>query len=131
MGDISRVAGVGLNVSDLERSAAFYTACLGLKEIMRVPPGGPTREIVLSLSGAIGETLVVLAKLDEAPLGAGRGGFGRVIMNASDAAAVAARVRAAGFDVEQMEGPAAGPVVFFARDPDGYQVELYQTPQQA
>lgn len=128
---VSRVAGVGLNVTDLERSAAFYTGCLGLKEVMRVPPGGPTREIVLSLSGTVDGTLVVLAKLDDAPLGAGRGGFGRVIMNASDAAAVAARARAAGFDVEQMEAPADGPIVFLAQDPDGYQVELYQAPQQA
>ena len=126
-GNVIRVAGVGLNVSDLNRSADFYTKLLGLKEIMRVPPSEATREIVLSLSGDIADTLVVLAKLDEEPLDSGRATFGRVIMNTDDAVEVAARVQAAGYAVERLAGSGPeGPIVYFVRDPDGYQVELFQ-----
>lgn len=36
----NRVAGLGIHVSDLERSKRFYTDALGLKVDARVPPQG-------------------------------------------------------------------------------------------
>jgi catechol 2,3-dioxygenase-like lactoylglutathione lyase family enzyme len=122
-----RIKGVGINVSDLDRSVMFYTQAIGLKEIMRVPVDGPTREIVLSDSGNIEDAIVVLAKLDAHPLVSGREGFGRIILNVADANALAKRITAAGHKATLLHIPEpGGPRVYFAEDPDGYLVELYQ-----
>ena len=98
-GSVVRVAGVGINVADLDRSARFYTEVLGLKEIMRVPSAEHPVEVVLSLTGQLTDTLVVLAKLNDEPLAAGRADFGRIIMNVNDARAVIARAAHAGAKV--------------------------------
>jgi catechol 2,3-dioxygenase-like lactoylglutathione lyase family enzyme len=123
-----RIGGVGLNVSDMQRSERFYTAIVGLKVAIRVPAEGPPKEIALSVSGDVagGDPFVVLADLGQ-PLKDGRTGFGRVIINTTDAAAVARRASDAGFAARSFgqPGPDSRPV-FFLIDPDGYQVELYQ-----
>ncbi len=124
-----RVSGVGLNVTNIERSAKFYTEIIGLKTVMRVPMQGETRELVLSASGKIGdEAIVVLAKLDNTPLKAGRQGFGRVITNPPDTMAIVRRAQAAGYKAHVHSTGAGGPVVAMVEDPDGYLVELYQRP---
>lgn len=127
-----RVGGVGLNVADIERSAKFYTGILGLKVAMRVPAQGPTRELVLSASGKVGEdTMVVLAKLDDKPLTPGRQGYGRIITNPDDAMAIVRRAEAAGHKAHIHPTGPGGPIVAMIEDPDGYLVELYQRPPAA
>ena len=122
-----RLAGVGINVSDIERSARFYTEVIGLRRAMRAPATGEMRELVLTANGQMGGTILVLAKLDGQPLTPGREGFGRVITNPPDVEAVARRAEAAGFKVTRLPHQPGGPVVAFVEDPDGYRVELYQT----
>ncbi len=125
-----RLTGVGINVSDIARSEKFYTEVLGLKVAMRQPAQGETRELVLSDSGDLKSTLLVLAKLDDKPLAAGRTEYGRVILNPADAASIAKRAEKAGFKPKKLEIPGGGPgpIVYFLEDPDGYHVELYQPP---
>ena len=120
-----RVGGVALNAADMARSEAFYTEVIGLKIAIRVPQDGPPMEIALCVSGSLtgGDPFVVLASLGE-PLKAGREGFGRVIINTTDAEAVARRATDAGYTAEA-HGSAGRPV-YFISDPDGYRVELYQ-----
>jgi catechol 2,3-dioxygenase-like lactoylglutathione lyase family enzyme len=127
-GPLIKMGGVGLNVADMQRAEAFYTDVVGLKVAIRVPEQGPPMEIALSVSGSLtgGDPFVVLANLGK-PLTPGREGFGRVIINTTDAEAIARRATEAGFAAESLSqpGPNSRPV-YFLTDPDGYQVELYQ-----
>lgn len=117
-----RVSGLGIRVSDLERSKAFYTDVLGLKVGARVPAKGEAHEYLLGVSGDIrADTLVVIREGDVAP---GATEFGNIVIVVPDGRAMAERVVAAGYKT-------ARPIVDgtnFVRDPDGYMIELYQRP---
>ncbi|MDB6062582.1 MAG: hypothetical protein JWM78_2685 [Verrucomicrobiaceae bacterium] len=127
-----KMGGVGLNVADMQRSEKFYVEIVGLKVAIRMPFDGPPIEIALSVSGDLmgGDPFVVLANLGETP-NAGCAGFGRVIINTTDAAAIARRATDAGFAARSFSAPGLeGRPVFFLTDPDGYQIELYQASEQ-
>jgi catechol 2,3-dioxygenase-like lactoylglutathione lyase family enzyme len=117
-----RMSGVGLNVSDLEKSKAFYTDVLGYKVASRVPAQGPAQEYLLGLTGQVREdTLVVLRKGEVKP---DSKTFGRIVLVVPNGRKMAERVRASGV-------PQDRPLVDgtnFVRDPDGYMIELYQRP---
>lgn len=119
---IVRVAGVGLRVSDLERSKRFYTEILGLKVAAKVPAQGEPHEYLLGLTGNVREdTLIVIRKGEVKP---GANEFGNVTLVVSNGRKLAERAVAAGYTT-------ARPVVDgtnFVRDPDGYVIELYQRP---
>lgn len=56
-----RISGVGIRVSDLERSKRFYTEALGLKVGARVPAQGEAHEYLLGVTGDIrADTLIVI-----------------------------------------------------------------------
>jgi catechol 2,3-dioxygenase-like lactoylglutathione lyase family enzyme len=117
-----RMSGVGLNVTDLEKSKAFYTDVLGFKVACRVPAQGPAQEYLLGFTGQVREdNLVVLRKGAVEP---GARTFGRLLLVVPDGRKMAERVRASGV-------PQDRPLVDgtnFVRDPDGYLIELYQRP---
>jgi lactoylglutathione lyase len=124
-----RMGGVGLNVSDIDRSLKFYTDAVGLKVAFRLPGDGPIKEVALCVSGnmASGEPFVVLTNNGQPPA-PGHETFGRVIINTPDSAALAARATRLGYSATQVgggSGPNARPV-YFLTDPDGYRVEVYQ-----
>lgn len=117
-----RVAGVGLRVSDLERSKKFYTEVLGLKIAARVPAQGEPHEYLLSVTGKVREdTLIVIRQGEVKPGATEFGNIGLVVPNGRKAAE---RVVAAGYRTtrEIVDG------TNFVRDPDGYTIELYQRP---
>ncbi|HEY8538988.1 MAG TPA: VOC family protein [Steroidobacteraceae bacterium] len=117
-----RVSGLGIRVSDLERSKRFYTEVLGLKVGARVPAQGEAREYLLGLTGNIREdTLIVIRQGDVKP---GATEFGTITIVVPNGRKMAERVVAAGYQT-------ARPIVDgtnFVRDPDGYLIELYQRP---
>lgn len=117
-----RVSGLGIRVSDLERSRKFYTEILGLKVAARVPAEGEPYEYLLGLTGNIREdTLIVIRKGEVKP---GATEFGSITIVVPRGRQMAERVVAAGFQN-------ARPLVDgtnFVRDPDGYLIELYQRP---
>jgi catechol-2,3-dioxygenase len=123
-----RVGGVGLNVSDMDKSLKFYTQAVGLKVALRVPAQGAPKEIALTVSGDLtsGGALVVLANIGTPPK-PGHETFGRVIINSPDTAAIAKRVTDLGYKANQMGAGMApkGPPAYFLIDPDGNKVELY------
>ena len=55
----------------------------------------------------------------------GREGFGRVIINTTDAEAIARKARDAGFETKPVSHPGLDRPVFFLTDPDGYRIEAY------
>jgi len=117
-----RVSGIGLRVSDLERSKQFYTDVLGLKVAAKVPAQGEPFEYLLGLTGNIREdTLIVIRKGEVTP---GATEFGNIVIVVPNGRKMAERVVAAGYS-------SARPIVDgtnFVRDPDGYLLELYQRP---
>ena len=117
-----RVSGLGIRVSDLERSKKFYTEVLGLKVGAKVPAQGEPVEYLLGLTGNIREdTLIVIRKGEVKP---GATEFGNIVIDVPNGRKMAERVVAAGYST-------ARPIVDgtnFVKDPDGYTIELYQRP---
>ena len=117
-----RVSGLGIRVSDLERSKKFYTEVIGLKVGARVPAQGDAVEYLLGLTGKVREdTLIVIRKGEVKP---GATEFGTITLVVPNGRKMAERVVAAGYQT-------ARPIVDgtnFVRDPDGYMIELYQRP---
>lgn len=117
-----RVSGLGIKVSDLERSKKFYTEVLGFKVAAKVPAQGEPYEYLLGLTGKVREdTLVVIRKGEVKP---GATEFGNIVIVVPSGRKMAERVAAAGYQTVR-------PIVDgtnFVRDPDGYVIELYQRP---
>lgn len=124
------VKGTFLNVVDMEKSAKFYTEVFGLKIARSVPEGQikGAKEVVLSQSGVFDlkdTPLLVLFHRDDKPLPPGRTAFGRIISVSTNADALAARAKAAGYSAVKS---AKEKSVTMVTDPDGYQIELIQQP---
>jgi lactoylglutathione lyase len=117
-----RVSGLGIKVSDLERSKKFYTEVLGLKIGAKVPAQGEAVEYLLGMTGDIrADTLIVIREGEVKP---GATDFGTIIIVVPSGRKMAERVVAAGYTT-------ARPLVDgtnFVKDPDGYTIELYQRP---
>lgn len=116
--------GVGIQVSDLERSLYFYTQIIGMKERQRIPKA---REIVLSQTGAqpATDTFLTLIQRDQKDQVAGKEGFGRIILVVSDVSIMRKRIEKGGYGAGLKE---LSTNVSTAIDPDGYTLELYQEP---
>jgi lactoylglutathione lyase len=117
-----RVSGLGIKVSDLERSKKFYTEVLGLKIGAKVPAQGDAVEYLLGMTGDIhADTLIVIRKAEVKP---GATEFGTIVIVVPSGRKMAERVVGAGYTT-------ARPIVDgtnFVKDPDGYTIELYQRP---
>jgi lactoylglutathione lyase len=124
-----RLVGVGLHVSDLDRSVDFYTNVLGMQQVARHDFEGVTE--VLVGYGVPGESpsLVLVARAEHpSPLDVGTG-FDRVLLIVDDVRATCEKLRAFGCDVTREPAELAGfPVLLaMAKDPDGYGLELLET----
>ena len=121
---------VAIGVTELERSERFYTQALGMQTIRRVTLPH-LDELILTHEG---RTAVVLVKhtdglersVTDLPI--------RLVFYVTDPAAVAARVKGAGGVVTAE--PVLHPefdnaTIGFAKDPDGYVIELIQRPARA
>ena len=117
-----RISGLGIRVSDLDRSLKFYTEVLGLKVGARVPATGDAVEYLLGMTGDIrADNLIVIRKGEVKP---GATEFGSISIVVPNGRKLAERAVAAGYQT-------ARPIVDgtnFIRDPDGYMIELYQRP---
>jgi catechol 2,3-dioxygenase-like lactoylglutathione lyase family enzyme len=117
-----RVSGLGLRVSNLERSMKFYTEVMGLQVDAKVPgKDGKAVEYLLGMTGNTqGDTLIVLSQGEVAPDATK---FGRIVLVVPDGRKMAERVAAAGYPPAKIVDGTN-----IVRDPDGYTIELYQRP---
>lgn len=125
-----RMLGVGLHVTDLDRSVDFYTNVLGMQQVARYEFEGVTE--VLVGYGPQGESpsLVLVDRAGHpSPVDVGTG-FDRVLLMVDDLHAVCERLRAFGCAVTRDPAQPAGiPVILaMATDPDGYGLELLGQP---
>jgi catechol 2,3-dioxygenase-like lactoylglutathione lyase family enzyme len=116
-----RMSGVGLVVSDLERSMKFYTEVLGYKVDSRVPAQGPAQEYLLGLTGNVREDNLVVLRQGQVQPGATT--FGRIVIVVPSGRKMAERVAAAGYAPARIVDGTN-----IVKDPDGYTIELYQRP---
>jgi catechol 2,3-dioxygenase-like lactoylglutathione lyase family enzyme len=119
------IAGAALNSPDQDKEVKFYTEVMGLKQVgnkMKVAEG---TEVILSMDGTFKAPIIAITDF---PTKAGRQSFGRLIFNSPDAGSVAAKIKAAGYKVEQAKSTTGGPApqVYFITDPDGYTIEVFQ-----
>lgn len=119
-----------LRVRDLDKSVAFYTKLLGMKELRRreVPDGKYTLVFVgYGDGGGIGE-IELTHNWDQAtPYEIGTG-FGHLAVGLPDVYKACEDMKAAGAKITREAGPVkfGTTVIAFVEDPDGYKVELVQ-----
>ncbi len=120
------VGAVGIGVSDLKRSGDFYERVLGMKvlQTFKLPH---MDEIVLGYEGR-GSAIVLMHWTDGSPRNYADLPI-KIVLYVPDPVAAADAIRAEGLEIVREPTPIpslGGAVVGFAKDPDGYLVELLQ-----
>jgi lactoylglutathione lyase len=120
----NQISGFGINVSDLDRSAEFYTRGLGLQEKGKYDLGHMHEVLVGTDGGAVSILLIKHTARTGAPeIGTG---YEKIVLTCSDVAASYERALAQGgtSELEPRTVEAMGLTVAMVRDPDGYLIEL-------
>jgi predicted enzyme related to lactoylglutathione lyase len=121
------LAAVGIGVSDLARSADFYSRVLGMKQTQTFSLDHMD-EIVLAHEG---RNAVVLMHWTDGSNREYRGNPVKLVFQVADAAALIERIRGDGLAIT-MEPKAypgmGGAIIGMGLDPDGYVIELIQAP---
>lgn len=122
------IGAVGIAVSDLDASAKFYTTMIGMVELQRMEL--PTlQQAVLGFEGVRGASVLLMKHKDESaqchdnPV--------KLVFYVPDTAGMLEDMRAASYVIHREAKPVEildGAIVGFAKDPDGYLVELVQKP---
>jgi len=119
-----------LRVRDLDRSVAFYTGLMGMKELRRseVPGGRYTLCFVGYGDEASSSVIELTYNWDQAEPYEVGSGFGHLAVGMPDVYAACERLKAAGAKITRDAGPVqhGTTVIAFVEDPDGYKVELVQ-----
>jgi lactoylglutathione lyase len=118
---------VGIGVSDLERSADFYRRVLGMK-VMQTFKVEYMDEIMLAHEG---RNAVVLMHYTDGSVRNYKDNPVKLVFYVTDPTAFVERIRAEGLEVTREPAPIeslGGAVVALGKDPDGYVIELIQSP---
>jgi lactoylglutathione lyase len=127
-----RILHTMLRVGDLEKSVAFYTQVLGMKELRR--HDYPDGRFTLAFIGYAAESETAVLELthnwDTKSYDLGNG-FGHVAIEVDDAYRACEEVKAKGGKVTREAGPMkhGTTVIAFVQDPDGYKIEFIQKKQ--
>lgn len=124
----SRLLHTMIRVKDLERSVAFYTGVLGLREQRRKVLDKADATLVFLVDDAAHHAIELTYNHDGRDYDLGSQ-FGHFALGVPDLEA--ARAELAGHGVEFSRGPyqvsAGGSTIAFIRDPDGIEIELIET----
>ena len=128
--DNARFLHTMIRVRDLDRSVAFYTGLLGMRELRRseVPAGRYT----LAFVGYGPEDSHAVVELthnwdQDTPYDLGTG-YGHIAVTVDDMDGALARLAEQGIEPERPKYQVreGGSFIAFVRDPDGYRVELIE-----
>ncbi|MFN3447622.1 MAG: lactoylglutathione lyase [Roseococcus sp.] len=118
-----------LRVGDLDRSIAFYTTHLGMKELRRrdVPEGKYTLAFLGYGDEATHTVLELTYNYGVAGYEMGTA-FGHLAIGVPDIYGLCERLRAAGVKITREPGPVkfGTTLIAFIEDPDGYKIELIE-----
>jgi lactoylglutathione lyase len=116
-------------VGNLEKSLAFYTGVLGMKELRRkdYPDGRFTLAFVGYQDEASGSVLELTHNWDTERYDLGSG-YGHIAIEVEDAYRACEDVKTRGGKIVREAGPMKHglTVIAFVEDPDGYKIELIQ-----
>ena len=118
-----------LRVGDLDRSIAFYTKLLGMRELRRTDvPEGKYTLVFLGYGSEDSHTVLELTYnygVERYELGTA---FGHLALGVPDIHATCENLRAAGAKITREPGPVkfGTTVIAFIEDPDGYKIELIE-----
>ena len=121
---------LGIGVSDLRRSVDFYTRVCGMKQVQTIKLDYMD-EVILAYSAdgsiAKGSRLVLMHWTDGSKRNYKDNPI-KLVLGVPDAKAVADRIRAEGLEIvrEPVQSKVSPNIVGFAKDPDGYLIELLQ-----
>ena len=119
-----------LRVKDLDRSVAFYTGLMGMKELRRSEVPGGKYTLAFVGYGDEGSSSVIELTYNwdqEQPYDVGTG-FGHLAVGMPDVYAACEALRKGGAKITRDAGPVqhGTTVIAFVEDPDGYKIELVQ-----
>jgi lactoylglutathione lyase len=118
---------VGIGVSDLARSADFYSRVLGMKQTQSFRLDYMD-EIVLAHEG---RNAVVLMHYTDGSAHNYKDNPVKLVFYVTDPLRMTEAIRAAGLEITREPAPAetmGGAIIALAKDPDGYVIELIQAP---
>lgn len=118
------LSAVGIGVSDLQKSADFYKNVMGMEQV-RTYELDYMNEILLRYPD--GESYLVLMHWIDGSQRNYKDNPIKLVTRTKDPVALAAKIKAAGYEVTREPQPSAqvgGATVGFAKDPDGYVLEL-------
>ncbi len=120
------VSAMGIGVSDLQTSAAFYRDLLGMRPVMDFKLAHMDEIILVAPLG--GSAIVLMHWTDGSernyknlPI--------KIVVRTPDPAGLVAKIRDAGYTIVRDAVPApevGNAIVGFARDPDGYLIEILE-----
>ena len=122
-----RILHTMLRVGDLEKSIAFYTQVLGMKELRRSEyPEGKFTLAFLGYGDEANNTVLELTYnwgVESYELGTA---FGHIAIGVADVYAACEKMKQLGGKIIREAGPmnAGKTIIAFLEDPDGYQIEL-------
>ncbi len=125
------LSAVGIGVSDLERSTDFYVNVMGMEKV-RTYELSYMNEVLLRYPD--GESYLVLMHWIDGSTPNYKDLPIKLVSRVKDPVALAAKIKAAGFEVTREPQPSdqvGGAIVGFAKDPDGYVLELLPLRQPA
>jgi lactoylglutathione lyase len=119
-----RITHIAYHVSDIERSLAFYTGVLGLKEQLRIPLGNGLHEVVLGYPDGKGVGLILMWNTQRtAPYERGDG-YSRFVVHVSDVEGALRYLAQKGAPIVQHTTQVGSMKYAMFKDPDGYVIEL-------
>jgi catechol 2,3-dioxygenase-like lactoylglutathione lyase family enzyme len=125
------LAGAAIGVTDLDKSQEFYVSVLGMALRYELPVPGYVNERILYFKDSQGADVVLMNFIDGAQHNY-LNNPAKLVFYVPNAKAVVESIRARGLAILSEPTPQAAfqnTVIGFARDPDGYILELIESPQ--
>ncbi len=118
------LSAVGIGVSDLAKSTDFYVNVMGMEKIRSYKLSYMDEEV---LGYPDAESFIVLMHWTDGSPRTYKDLPIKIVTRVKDPVALAAKIKAAGYEVTREPQPSeavGGAIVGFAKDPDGYTLEL-------
>jgi lactoylglutathione lyase len=124
------IVGPAFYVTDMARSLRFYRDALGMTVRMQF---GPKDQPEAVIGFGTDPRLPCLMLLSDKPGAAEKiehgHGYDRVALNVTDLRGFETKLKAAGYKTDEIRTVHGSILMMIATDPDGYRIELVQTPQ--
>lgn len=128
----SSIMGPAIHVSDMEKSLAFYRDILGMQVRMAFGPKGKQDVIIGFGPDTTKPSLLLLGEKGATPRKVEHSySLDRILLVIENTAALAVKLREAGFQAPDPKLAHGTSMILFTTDPDGYRLEIIDAKQVA